>query len=89
MRGAVVAPIAPLMGGSLDMDRRDAAFVVHACNAYPQLIDALKAAGGYLRNARLDLETGTKRAGLVTIDGGLKVIEAALQLAEREKGSGL
>lgn len=44
-----------------------------------QLRIALHAASGYLLNAKIDLETGAqKRTAIRTIEGGLKVIEAAL-----------
>lgn len=46
---------------------------------------ALKAASGYLLNARIDLETGApKRTAIQTIDGGLTVVRAALK--ENEHG---
>lgn len=39
----------------------------------------LSAACGYMRNARIDLETGTpKRTAIQTLDSGLKRAEAAL-----------
>jgi hypothetical protein len=43
------------------------------------LADELRAVAGYLRNAKIDLETGAPKATAIrTIDGGLKRIEAAL-----------
>lgn len=45
-----------------------------------RLEGALRASEGYLLNARIDLETGTKKATTIaTIGGGLKVVRAALQ----------
>lgn len=46
------------------------------------LIAALKAATGYLMNARIDLETGApKRTAIQTIEGGIKLIREALAKA--------
>lgn len=43
------------------------------------LREALRAAKGYLMNAQIDLETGARKVTtLMTIAGGLKMIEAAL-----------
>jgi len=50
--------------------------------AAPGLVAELKAAVGYMRNARIDLETGaTKATAIRTIDGGIKRAEAALAKA--------
>ena len=50
---------------------------LRAANA--ALAAALRAAKGYLMNARIDLETGaTKRTAINTINGGVKVIDEAL-----------
>jgi hypothetical protein len=46
--------------------------------AAPMLLAELRAAKGYMMNARIDLETGTKAAGIVTITGGIKRIDEAL-----------
>ena len=47
------------------------------------LLDALKAASGYLLNAKLDLETGApKKTAIATIEGGLRVVSAALAKVE-------
>lgn len=44
------------------------------------MLAEMKAAAGYLRNARIDLETGaTKATAIRTIDGGLKRLEAAIE----------
>lgn len=41
--------------------------------------DALKACEGYLLNAKIDLETGTKKATTIaTLEGGLRRVRAAL-----------
>lgn len=49
------------------------------------LLTALKAAKGYLLNAKIDLETGApKRTALMTIEGGLRMIDAALAKARSE-----
>lgn len=51
--------------------------------AAPKLLAALKAAAGYLMNARIDLETGApKRTAITTINGGLKLVEDAIREAE-------
>jgi hypothetical protein len=47
----------------------------------PMLLAELRAAKGYMLNARFDLETGTKAAGIVTINGGIKRIDAAIAKA--------
>jgi hypothetical protein len=48
-----------------------------------ELLAALKAACGYLMNARIDLMTGApKKTAMMTIDGGLSVVRAALAKAE-------
>ena len=49
------------------------------CDCGYELLAALKAAKGYLLNAKIDLETGApKRTAINTIDGGLKMVDAAL-----------
>jgi hypothetical protein len=61
----------------------DAEFILRACNAHHELIEALKAATGYLLNAKIDLETGTTKATAIrTIEGGLTVVRAAIARAE-------
>jgi IS5 family transposase len=51
--------------------------------AFEAMRKALQAASGYLLNAKIDLETGAPRkTATQTIDGGLKVVRAALRLAE-------
>jgi hypothetical protein len=48
--------------------------------AAPSLFEALKAAEGHLLNAKIDLETGTKKATTIaTIEGGLRRIRTALE----------
>lgn len=50
--------------------------------AAPDLLVALQAASGYLLNAKIDLETGApKQTAIQTIEGGLKVVRAALSKA--------
>lgn len=50
-----------------------------AADAIAGLRTALSAASGYLLNAKIDLETGApKRTAIATIEGGLKVVRAAL-----------
>lgn len=53
-----------------------------------RLTKALEAAAGYLMNAAIDLNTGApKRTALATIEGGIKVVRAALTgNREGEKG---
>lgn len=49
----------------------------------PDLLKALRAASGYLQNARIDLETGApKRTAIRTIEGGLKIVNEAIAKAE-------
>lgn len=68
----------------------NAAFIVAACNQHASLIAqrdallaALRAAGGYLRNAHIDLATGAPKAtALRTIEGGLR--DLAIALAEAQ-----
>lgn len=51
--------------------------------AAPDLLAALRAAQGYMRNAKIDLETGApKKTALATIDGGLRLVDAAITKAE-------
>ena len=46
------------------------------------LLAALNAARGYLLNAKIDLETGApKKTALNTIEGGLRMIDAAFDKA--------
>lgn len=48
-----------------------------------KLIAALHAARGYMLNAQIDLTTGApKKTALATIDGGIKMIDAALKDAQ-------
>jgi hypothetical protein len=48
-----------------------------------ELTKALSSAAGYLRNASIDLSTGcTKATARQTIDGGLRMVEAALVLKD-------
>jgi len=51
-------------------------------NAHDDLVAALKAALGYMRNAAIDLQTGaTKATAIRTIDGGIAMVEHALAQA--------
>jgi hypothetical protein len=51
--------------------------------AAPDLLATTKAAEGYLLNAKIDLETGaTKATAIKTIEGGLRVLRAAIAKAE-------
>jgi hypothetical protein len=51
--------------------------------AAPEVLEALRAAAGYLLNAKIDLETGApKRTAISTIEGGLAVVRAAIAKAE-------
>jgi hypothetical protein len=48
----------------------------------PETLSALEAASGYLMNAKIDLETGcTKATAIATIEGGLKLVRAAIAKA--------
>lgn len=54
------------------------------------LYEALAKAKGYMLNARIDIETGTKRStAIATLDGGLKMIDAALKSARGETPHGM
>ncbi len=56
--------------------------------AASDLLAALNTAAGYLMNAKIDLETGApKRTAINTIDGGLKVVRAAIAKATPDRGS--
>jgi len=58
-----------------DNCQADAQFIAAA----PELLAELSAAVGYMRNARIDLETGAPKATAIrTLDGGLKRAETAL-----------
>jgi hypothetical protein len=48
----------------------------------PELLAALKAASGYLLNAKIDLEAGAPKATAIkTIEGGLRVVREAIAKA--------
>lgn len=52
---------------------------LYTADAHETLVSALKAAEGYLLNAKIDLETGAKKATAInTIGGGLRTVAAAL-----------
>lgn len=60
----------------------------HLIAAAPDMLAALRAASGYLLNAKIDLETGApKRTALGTIDGGIKVVAAAIAKATGTGGA--
>lgn len=49
-----------------------------------RLHKALSASGGYLMNAKIDLETGApKRTAIRTIDGGIRLVNEALNATIR------
>jgi hypothetical protein len=51
-------------------------------NPMQELIDALKAAKGYMLNAKIDLETNApKRTAINTLNGGLDMVDAAIRKA--------
>jgi hypothetical protein len=59
--------------------------------AAPELLVELKAAVGYMRNAKIDLETGaTKATAIRTITGGIaraeEAIAKATPLTEQQRG---
>lgn len=57
-------------------DEDGAAPVKHPAD---EMLVALQAAAGYLLNAKIDLETGaTKKTAIATIEGGLRVVRAAI-----------
>lgn len=54
--------------------------------ASPDLLEALNAASGFLLNAKIDLETGaSKQTAINTIEGGLKIVRAAIAKATGEQ----
>ena len=54
-------------------------------NTTEHLAKALSAAIGYMRNAKIDLETGAPKATAIrTIEGGIKRAEAALEEARAQ-----
>lgn len=62
-----------------DEGMANAELVVRAVNSHDELLAALKAACGYMRNASIDLSTGcTKATAIRTIEGGLKLAEAVI-----------
>lgn len=59
-----------------------APLIARAINAYEPMLKALRSAEGYLLNAKIDLQTGTKKATtLNTIEGGLKMVREAIAAA--------
>lgn len=55
--------------------------------ATPKLLATLRAACGYLLNAKIDLETGApKKTALRTIEGGVALVQAALAQFETING---
>lgn len=53
--------------------------------AGPELAKALRAASGYMLNAKIDLEIGrTKQTAIYTLEDGLNMIRAALKAAGLE-----
>lgn len=51
--------------------------------AAPEMLAALRAAAGYLHNAKIDLVTRcTKRTAIKTIEGGIQIVEATIAKAE-------
>lgn len=69
--------------GWLKKDVDAAAAKLRLQEAAPSMLTALKAAAGYLLNAKIDLETGApKKTAIATIEGGLEVVRAAIDKAE-------
>ena len=65
-----------------DRWQADLELIVRAVNSHDDLVKALNAACGYMRNASIDLSTGcTKATAIRTIEGGLKLVEAAIAKA--------
>jgi len=60
-------------------DEADATKIAAMMASAPDLVAELSAAIGYMRNAKIDLETGaTKATAIRTIEGGIKRAEEAL-----------
>lgn len=82
------AGFAPANAALNDEAKANAALIVALRNAAPSLIAtareieglraALSTAIGYVENTRIDLQCGTKAAGIKTIEGGIKRARAAL-----------
>lgn len=64
-------------------DEADATKIAVMMAGAPDLVAELGAAIGYMRNAKIDLETGaTKATAIRTIEGGIKRAEASLAKLE-------
>jgi hypothetical protein len=62
----------------------------HLASQRDAALKALKAAKGYMLNAKIDLETGTKKATtLTTLEGGLRMVEAAIAETAGADSSGV
>ena len=60
-----------------------------AADTIAALLEALRAAAGYLTNAKIDLETGcTKATAIKTIEGGLARVKSAIALASPSTQTG-
>ena len=63
---------------------------LHPQNGWVQMRAELSAALGYMRNARIDLETGASKATAIrTISGGIKRAEEALAKIDAALGEGV
>lgn len=68
--------------GWLEKTAQDAVDRVRMQAAAPDMLAALNAAAGFLLNAKIDLETGApKKTAIATIEGGLRVVRAAIEKA--------
>lgn len=68
-----------MLASSQTLRDEDGAASVTIMHPAADMLAALNAAAGYLLNAKIDLETGApKKTAIATIEGGLKVVRAAI-----------
>lgn len=68
--------------GNPDGTRVDAAANARLIASAPDLVTAMQCAKGYMLNAIIDLQTGTKKSTTeATLNGGIRLIDAALAKA--------
>lgn len=66
--------------------REESIAIARLFAAAPKMLATLKAAAGYLMNAKIGLTAGgTKQTAIATIDGGLKLINETISEVERNE----